>query len=166
MPIDLQKLDDQLILEERLLLVAYRDTRGFLTVGVGRNLDTNPLTTSEIAVCGSNGRSGPISRAGAIVCLHNDEDKIFAALNAHAPWWKELNEIRARVMADLCFNMGWRSADGKHGLSTFHNFLLDMQEGSFDLAADELKASKWYGEVGTRGKRLEMMVATGQDYTE
>lgn len=165
MPIDLPKLDKQLILEEGLRLTPYKDTKGFLTVGVGRNLDANPLTPTEIAVCGSNGRAAPITHAGAMLCLHNDEDRAISALNEHATWWEGLDEIRARVMAILCFNMGWRSADGKHGLSTFVHFLLDMQEGAFDLAVADLRASLWYNETGDRGPRLVGMVRSGQDYT-
>lgn len=159
MPIDLQKLDNQLILEEGLFLSPYKDKRGFLTVGVGRNLDSNPLTPAEVAVCGSNGRDGPITRTGAILCLHNDEKTAMWRLGVHAPWWGGLDEIRARVMAILCFNMGWGT------LSKFHHFLDDMQDGEYALAAYELKNSLWYNEIGSRGRRLYKMVSTGQDYT-
>lgn len=165
MPIDLQKLDNQLILEEGLFLSPYKDPKGFLTVGVGRNLDANPLTPAEIAVCGSNGRAGPITKEGAMLCLHNDEKTVIKLLDIHVPWWEALDEIRARVMAILCFNMGWRSTDDRHGLSTFKHFLEDMQDTEFALAAYELKNSLWYNEVGSRGRRLYKMVSTGQDYT-
>lgn len=166
MPIDRKKLDRQLILEEGLRLFSYRDGRGFLSIGVGRNLDTNPLTPQEIAIGGSNGLTGYyISREGAILCLHNDEDKAMGMLDAHTPWWESLDEIRARVMVILCFNMGWRSVDGKHGLSTFNHFLNDMHEGDYDLAAADLRNSVWYGQVGNRGPRLVGMVNSGQDYT-
>lgn len=166
MPIDRIKLDNQLILEEGTRLHAYKDTRGFCTIGVGRNLDASPLTPEEQAACGvSCARPVTISQDGAIFCLHNDERRAMGTLDAHAHWWEDLDEIRARVMVILCFNMGWRSADGKHGLSTFPHFLLDMQEGSFDLAAADLQDSLWYSEVGDRGPRLVGMVGSGQDYT-
>lgn len=158
MSLDRQKLDSQLILEEGLRLVAYKDPRGFLTTGVGRNLDGNPLTPAEIKVCGSDGRTQPITHDTAMFLLHNDEMKAMNALSAHASWWIGLDEIRSRVMVDLCFNMGWST------LSQFHHFLGDMSEGSFYFAAEDLMASAWYNEVGNRGPRLVGMVKTGEDY--
>lgn len=156
---DKQKLDSQLMLDEGLKLKPYRDTRGFLTTGVGRNLDGNPLTPEEVAVIGHDGRTLPITHDQAIFLLHNDEMKAIAALNANAPWWSHLFDVRARVLIDLCFNMGWKK------LSGFHNFLGNMQASNFVEAADDLKDSLWYGQVGNRGKRLVEMVRTGRDYT-
>lgn len=163
--IDRQKLDSQLMLDEGLRLKAYRDTRGFLTVGVGRNLDANPLSGPELAIVGHDARKLPITHDQAVFLLHNDEMKSISLLTEHAAWWSLLSDVRARVMVDLVFNMGWRSADGKHGLSTFQHFLADMACRAFDSAADDLKSSAWYNQVGNRGPRLVAMVRTDQDYT-
>lgn len=154
-----QRLDAQLILHEGLFLKPYKDTMGFLTTGVGRNLDGNPLTPAEISYVGHNGRTQPLTRDQAIYLLHNDEHTAFKNLDAHCPWWTELDEVRSRVMVDLMFNMGW----GK--LGQFHHFLGDMQAEAFPQAADDLKNSLWYSQVGTRGKRLVDMTRTGKDYT-
>ena len=157
--VDQVKLDNQLMLDEGLRLTRYRDSRGFDTIGVGHNLTAAPLTPSQIAVCGSDGMTGPITYAGAIQVLHDDESIAFDHLDAHCGWWNSLDEIRARVMADLMFNMGWGT------LSEFTRFLLNMNAHNFENAAADLEQSAWYKEVGNRGPRLVGMVRTGEDYT-
>lgn len=157
MTINKQALDSQLILDEGLRLQAYKDTRGCLTVGVGRNLDTNPLSQTEIAVCGSDGRTSPITHDAAIFLLHNDEVTAMDSLSDHLPWWVNCDDARARVLIGLCFNMG------VHKLVTFDQFLTLIRDGAYDDAADDLAGTLWYREVGERGPRYVSMVRTGKD---
>lgn len=152
-------LDSQLMLDEGLRLMPYIDSRGFLTTGVGRNLDGNPLTAAEMAVVGHDGRTLPLTHDQAIFLLHNDEMKAMTILSHWLPWWLNLSDVPARVMVDLEFNMGWSK------LQLFHHFLADMQAGDFAAAGQDLQNSVWFGEVGKRGPRLVGMVTTGQDYT-
>lgn len=157
--IDQAKLDSQLMLDEGLRLIAYRDQRGHLTTGVGRNLDTNPLSATEIAQVGHDARTRPITHADALYLLHNDEEAVCAAMDEHMPWWSDLDDVRARVLVDLCFNMG------VHKTLSFNTFLALMHQGNYQDAADDLQQTAWYGEVAARGPRLVGMVATGEDYT-
>lgn len=156
---DRQKLDSQLMLDEGLRLKAYMDTRGFLTVGVGRNLDGNPLTSSEIAFVGHNARTLPITHDQAIYLLHNDEGKTLAELSDCVSWWTDLPDIPSRVMIDLMFNMG------EHTFEQFHQFFALMHTGAYAKAGDDLETTAWYKQVGNRGPRLVKMLQTGQDYT-
>lgn len=153
------RLDSQLMLDEGLRLMAYKDQFGHLTIGVGRNLDANPLSPAELAVVGHDARTLPITHDNAIYLLHNDETKGMQALSVRWPWWSSLDDVRARVMVDLVFNMGVEK------LSEFVHFLADMRLGAFIVASDDLKNSAWYKEVGNRGPRLVGMVETGKDYT-
>lgn len=169
MPLNLERLENQLILHEGLRLLPYDDAtgdpikpgqhyRGKLTIGVGRNLDGNPLTNQEIATIGHNGREQAITKNQALMLLDHDVAATVGALNRNLPWWQFLDEVRARVLADLCFNMGIVK------LLFFKNFLSHMRIGSFDAAADDLKDSVWYEQVGSRAVRLVVMVRTGKDW--
>lgn len=164
------RLHAQLILEEGLRLMAYDDATGYpvppggvcrgkLTVGVGHNLDANPLTADELAAVGHDGRKQPITRANAIMILDNDITVACYELDRHVPWCESLDEIRARVMVDLSFNMGINKLMG------FQHFLGYMNQGQYDHAASELENSVWYDQVGARGVRLAGMVRSGEDYT-
>lgn len=158
--------------DEGLRLQAYDDATGNpvppggsysgnLTIGVGRNLDGNPLTQDEIAVVGHDGRSAPITAEQAYYLLDNDLAAVYARLSAHIPWWESLTEVRARVVAELCFNMGW--GDGLRGLSSFKNTLGAIAKGLYNQAATGLMASRWAQQVGSRANRLTRMLASGYD---
>jgi lysozyme len=93
--------------------------------------------------------------------LSSDIARAFQLLNEHAPWWRALNDVRQDVLANMCFNMGWLSPDGRHGLGSFHTTLGLIQAGNFKAAADALAVSAWAREVGARGVRLRQMLRDG-----
>jgi hypothetical protein len=64
----------------------------------------------------------------------------------------------------MCFNMGWLSADKKHGLGTFTATLALIQAGHYPEAAAHMLASAWASEVKGRAQRLAARMATG-DYS-
>lgn len=124
-------LTDELTVDEGWKRFPYTDSRGCLSVGIGRNLTGNGLSAAEIGFL-----------------FGNDVASCCADLDAHAPWWRTLTAIRQRVMIGLCFNMGWPRLAG------FQHFLAAMQARDWASAAYELKDSKWYDQVGSRGPRV------------
>jgi len=68
------------------------------------------------------------------------------------PWWRGLSDDRMRVMANMCFNLGYPR------LSKFKKFLAAMQEEDWETAAEEMMDSKWATQVGDRAKRLRNRV--------
>jgi lysozyme len=179
MNLKIDRLQDQLILHEALRLLPYDDVtgktvkpnmhyRGKLTIGIGRNVDGNPLTPSEVAFIGHNCREKAITREQALYLLGNDIKAVCRALDVSLPWWAHLDEIRARALVDLCFNMGITT------LLKFRNTLSFLRTGDYNKAADNLEKSAWYrqvgdgdptdGEVNDRSERIVMMIRTGKDW--
>jgi lysozyme len=64
------------------------------------------------------------------------------------PWWRNLDDNRQRVMANMCFNLGHPR------LSNFKKFIGAMQISDWETAAVEMMDSKWAGQVGNRAVRL------------
>jgi lysozyme len=64
------------------------------------------------------------------------------------PWWRNLDDNRQRILANMCFNLGYPR------LSGFKNFLSALQVSDFEKAAVEMMDSKWADQVGDRAKRL------------
>lgn len=126
-------------LNEDIKLRPYRCTSGKLTIGVGRNLD-------DVG----------ISEAESEVLLANDIARARAELQTLAPWAARLDAVRHAALVDMTFNLG------ASGLAKFRRFLAAMQAGDWPAAATELRNSKWWGQVGVRGPRIENMVLTGQ----
>jgi lysozyme len=113
--------------------------KGHPTIGFGRALDVNGLSMAE-----------------ALLLLHDDEGTVTDQLDASLPWWKNENDVRQAVLISLAFNMGIA------GLLQFHNTLAAWQAGRYALAAEGMKDSVWYGQVGKRGPILVTMVLTGE----
>ena len=141
---DLNKLSEMLKVEEGLRLKPYTDSVGKLTIGYGRNLDDVGISETEAAFF-----------------LGNDMAKHALLLDKNIPWWQNLDDVRQRVLCDMCFNMGW--GDGTHGLSSFPNFLEHVRLGQYKDAAQHGRNSHWFNQVGRRGVRLMLMMETGQD---
>ena len=120
MPLNLSQLVDDLILDESLENKPYRDTKGKLTIGIGRNLDDSGINDDE-----------------ARMLCDNDIRIAMDDLDRNCPWWRELPEPAARALTNMCFNMGWP------GLSTFRKMLAALERGDFIAAADQALDSKW-----------------------
>lgn len=119
----------------------YRDTTGHLSIGVGRNLDEVGLSDEEISML-----------------LMNDIAFVLKELDEHLPWWRNMDEVRQRVIANMCFNLGIE------GLLEFHNTLASMQAKDYRGAAVGMAKSKWAAQVGDRADRLIHMMRTGEAY--
>src|SRR3954464_9663542 len=76
----------------------YKDSRGFLTIGVGHNLDADGLCPSAI-----------------LAQLDWDIDtKALEPLTKYLPWWTDQPEEVQRVLINMCFNLGIHSLLGFH----------------------------------------------------
>jgi len=116
----------------------YKDTVGKTTIGVGRNLDDEGISDDE-----------------AMTLLRNDITEHLAALDQQLPWWRGMDEVRQRVIANMAFNMGIET------LLTFKNTLAAMERGDYDAAANGMSASAWARQVGVRATRLVEMMRDG-----
>lgn len=133
----------QLRLHEGVRLKPYRCTAGFLTIGVGRNLEARGITSEE-----------------ADVLLRNDVVDVIAGLAMELPWIWELSDVRQRVLVDMAFNLG------VEGLLQFKNTLAAIQAGDYKRAAAMMLDSRWASQVGGRARRLARMMETGADPAE
>jgi lysozyme len=139
-------LKDQLIRDEGVRLQKYRDSRGFDTIGVGHNLDANPLPFDI---------SDGITFAQATQILDDDIARVTAKLFADLPWLADLDIVRQGVFGNMAFNMG------VGGILEFHHDLADTQAGNYVQAAADMKASEWYVQVGARAQRLCQQMISG-----
>lgn len=72
------------------------------------------------------------------------------------PWFSGLVPARQQVLVLLDYNEGLGSLLG------FSHMLFDLAAGDYDSAANELKNSLWYREVGpTRGDKYVNIMRTG-----
>lgn len=138
-PVD---LEDQLLRDEGERLAAYQDSQGYWTIGIGRLIDAR--------------KGGGISHDEALMLLRNDLQRVDAQLQEHLPWTLQLDPVRRDAIRNMCFNLGIA------GLMEFHHTLSALQRSDWSEAADDMLASRWAQQVGSRAQRLACQVRTGQ----
>jgi len=141
--VDRDAMVRQLRLHEGERLKPYRCTAGKLTIGVGRNLEDRGISREESAML-----------------LANDIADMERELQRALPWVARLDEVRARVLVDMAFNMGIV------GLLNFKRTLATVEAGDYQQAATMMLDSKWAKQVGGRAERLSRMMLTGKDPRE
>lgn len=159
--LDLNKLRKQLITHEGKRLKAYKDSENILTIGVGFNL-TRADAKKRIEAFGldfDKVKAGvqELTDKQAMMLLEADIDSAIRDCKSIFPKFHDLSDVRQRVLLDMMFNLG------KTRFSNFKNLIANVNAGRFEAAADEMKASKWYVQVKSRGKTLEAMMRTDRD---
>lgn len=145
---DRARLLEELMLDEGVIHEIYNDHLGYPTFGVGH------LITEKDEEHGKP-LGTPVSEERVTECLNVDVDIVCAELDKNMEWWRGLNDTRQRVMANMCFNLGYPR------LSKFKKFLAAVQEEDWETAAVEMMDSKWATQVGDRAVRLREKMLNG-----
>lgn len=142
MALDLPVLLEELIRDEGLRRKLYKCPAGKWTIGIGRNLEDRGITGDE-----------------ALYLARNDVAAVLAELDARLPWWRQLDGVRQRVLANMGFNMGVPVLLG------FKLTLALVEAGNYAAAADAMLNSRWARQVGVRAQRLATMMRNGERST-
>ena len=120
---------------------AYEDSRGYLTIGVGRLIDKK--------------LGGGLSDDEVDYLLANDIARCQAEAKTY-DWYAGLNEPRKGVVISMLFNLGKPRWD---------KFLATQEaiaNGHYALAAREMLDSRWARQVGKRSHHLASMMESGE----
>ena len=131
----MKAIEKQLIEHEGLEKKVYRCPAGKLTVGVGRNLEDKGITEEE-----------------ALFLLRNDIAECEDDLRSIFTEYDALDESRKRVLIDMRFNLG------PSRFRQFKKLIAAVKEKEFSRAAEEMKDSNWYRQVGKRAETLFKMM--------
>jgi lysozyme len=116
-------------------------SRSYIVVlGIGRNLEDKGITIDE-----------------ALYLLRNDIHDCKKDLIGLFADWCYLSDNRKYALIDMRFNLG------SAGFRTFRRMIAAVRAGEFTLAAHEMMDSRWYKQVGGRGKKLRDMMLDGGD---
>lgn len=137
---DRVKLRADLIVSEALKTKPYTDTKGKLTIGVGRNLTDVGLTRSE-----------------CLFLLDNDIDRSEKECLLTFPWFRELNDVRQRAICEMNFNLGLPK------LRNFRKMEAAIRAKDWETAAIEALDSDWSRDVGNRALRIAEMIRSGKE---
>ena len=147
---DKAKMRQQLIAHEGLRLEAYQDHLGFWTIGVGRNMQANPVDRELGRHVPFPG--GRITQDEAMILLNNDIDRFERSVQRNISAYNRVSEPRQHVLVDMAFNLGIT------GLLGFRNMLQALSNGDYNRTADEMLNSDWANQVGRRARTLADMM--------
>ena len=138
------QIQEQLIEEEGIRLVIYKDTKGYLTGGVGHRIFDEDLHENDY-----------VSLSMVADWLNEDLLNTMQGLERNIPFYGELDDKRQYVLISMCFNLGIS------GLMKFKKMLLALEHKNYELAAQEMKNSLWHSQVKSRALKLENIMRTG-----
>lgn len=128
---------DLIRLNEGCELKPYRDIRGNLTIGIGRNLDSVGISERE-----------------AEMMLDND---IRACLDDILTIFRNpFDEVRWAAVLDMRFNLG------PARFREFHDTVAALRAGDWTKARDAILDSLWARQVPKRAQRDAAMILTGE----
>lgn len=132
-------LRQQLIDEEGIRALPYRCSEGYLTVGIGHNLDV------------------PMDKELIDLIFEYDVKKAMRQLVLKFPIVSGLDEVRRAALISMSFQLGLE------GLAAFRKMWAALDQRDFKTAAAEALDSKW-AKVDTpaRAKRVAKQLETGE----
>lgn len=146
-------LRERLIKEEGVRLFPYKDSRGIWTIGVGHNIEADPLMMPFLAKLIASG----ITYEKAMSLLDADILKAKTQLAQALPWVVSLDPVRRDVLVDMTFNMGINT------LLKFTRTLMLVKDDRYEEAAVEMLDSEWAKQVGIRATALSIIMKTGEE---
>ena len=139
----IEQLTAQLRRDEGTRATAYKDSIGWLTIGVGRLIDSRKP--------GAGLRPDEID-----YLLKNDIADRVAALQRALPWFAKMDQARQGVLINMAFQMGTA------GLLAFRSTLAHVAAGRYNEAATQMLHSKWAEQTPARARRLAEQMKTGE----
>ena len=138
---DLERLREQLEIDEGVKYEVYNDHLGYATFGVGHLvLESDPEHGAELGT--------PVSESRVIEAFEQDCENVLRDCNILYEDFASLPEEAQQVIANMMFNMG------RPRLSKFKGMKRGVDSRDWNAAADEMVDSAWYRQVTNRANRL------------
>ena len=144
---DIEKLREQLKIDEGCVYEIYNDHLGYATFGIGHLvLESDPENGQEIGT--------PVSADRIIEAFEQDVKTVLSDCAILYSDFDELPEEAQQVIANMMFNLG------RPRLSAFKGMKAGVDARDWNEAADQMVDSRWYRQVGARAERLVERIRT------
>ena len=138
---NVEKLREQLKIDEGCVYEIYNDHLGYPTFGIGHLVrESDPEHGSPLGTEVSEDRVNEAFDA--------DVEIVLSDCNTLYPDFDDLPEEAQQIIANMMFNLG------RPRLSKFVGMKRGVDAKDWDSAADEMVDSRWYRQVGARAERL------------
>jgi len=138
---DIEKLREQLKIDEGCVYEIYNDHLGYATFGIGHLVtESDPEHGSDIGT--------EVSESRVVEAFEQDVQTVLSDCAILYPDFDELPEEAQQVIANMMFNLG------RPRLSAFKGMKAGVDARDWNEAADQMVDSRWYRQVGARAERL------------
>ena len=138
---DINKLREQLKIDEGVKYEVYDDHLGYKTFGIGHLV--KPTDEEYGAPCGT-----PVSEERVNSVFDEDVETYIAEAEKVFGNLQEMPQEAQQVIVNMCFNMG------EPRLSQFKKFIKAIHDEDWKTASVEMLDSRWAKQVGDRANRL------------
>lgn len=146
----IQQVIQDLTADENRRKRPYHDDQGILSIGVGHNMQDEPL---PVPFQKHLDEHGSITDGMIDALLERDLRQAEADCQRIFTNWAWIPEEIKRVFLNMAFNMGYRRFQG------FHNLDACAEAGDWPGVIREMKDSEWYREdVPNRSRRLVALI--------
>ena len=138
---DINKLREQLEIDEGVVHEIYLDHLGLPTFGIGHLVvDSDPENGQPVGT--------PVDESRCIEAFESDVETTLSECKLLYPDFDDLPEEVQQIVANMMFNLGYPR------LSKFKGMKAGVDSQDWNRAADEMVDSNWYRQVGKRAERL------------
>ena len=138
---NVDKLREQLKIDEGCVYEIYNDHLGYPTFGIGHLvIEGDPEYPGE--------EGEPVSPDRVKEAFESDLEEVLRDCNILYPDFADLPEEAQQIIANMMFNLG------RPRLSKFVGMKRGVDAKDWNAAADEMVDSRWYRQVGARAERL------------
>ena len=138
---NLEKLQEELEIDEGCKYEIYLDHLGYHTFGIGHLVtEDDPEYGWEVGTS--------IDTVRVHETFESDIETVLSDCNRLYEDFEDLPEEAQRVIANMMFNMGYTR------LSKFKGMKRGVDARDWNVAADEMVDSRWYHQVTSRARRL------------
>ena len=138
---NVEKLREQLKIDEGCVYEIYNDHLGYPTFGIGHLVrESDPENGSPLGT--------EVSEDRVIEAFDADIEIVLSDCNTLYPDFEDLPEEAQQIIANMMFNLG------RPRLSKFVGMKRGVDVKDWNSAADEMVDSRWYRQVGARADRL------------
>ena len=138
---NVEKLREQLKIDEGCVYEIYNDHLGYPTFGIGHLVrESDPENGSPLGT--------EVSEDRVIEAFDADVEIVLSDCSTLYPDFEDLPEEARQIIANMMFNLG------RPRLSKFVGMKRGVDVKDWNSAADEMVDSRWYRQVGARADRL------------
>ena len=139
---NIDKLREQLEIDEGVVYEIYLDHLGYPTFGIGHLVkEADPEAGWDVGTA--------VTESRCIKAFESDIESVLSDCYKLYEDFDDLPEEAQQIIANMMFNLGYPR------LSKFKGMKRGVDSQDWNQAADEMVDSRWYRQVGARAERLE-----------